>query len=312
MAISRQRFLFNAPSSGTHNLIVDLWQNVSAQERKLHRQFQTCHVRGGLLKDSNQDAVASFNVAPHTWVTKTALRRGKRMFDKMVKEALEGTSGVIKPKYLDYKVYLNSLHENGQYTVLYAKDAEGNNIPRNEWVYSQYTSEDVDWDNTGLTGTSNRDADNFFAHVVGEHSVDAAGTPNENWKSIGLIRSWFDSRAEPDASGQPLLPAGASTDPLVNLFDESDTVDEIIEMLDTYNDRPPYDEDNHFGVSASGNDFQRHLQRVAFAATQAGAGQISAINGFSAICGLVEIQLTTNGSGLVELLLDVETQGEKI
>jgi len=56
-----------------------------------------------------------------------------------------------------------------------------------------------------------------------------------------------------------------------------------------------------------------HLQRVAMAATQAGAGQIASLNGFSAICGLVQVHITQGvGSGEVELILDVSTKGGKI
>ena len=53
------------------------------------------------------------------------------------------------------------------------------------------------------------------------------------------------------------------------------------------------------------------LQRVAMAATQSGAGQISAVNGFSALNGLIQVHITQgSGSGEVELLLDVDMKGE--
>lgn len=306
MAISRQRYRFNAPSAGTHVLYADLWYSTSAQERKLHRQFQACNVRGGLLKDSNQNAVAEFNVAPHTWVTKTALRRGKRLFDKMNKMATSEPEVVgVMPKWHDYKVYLNEEMISG--TILYPQDAEGNNIPKNEWVYAQYHSEDVNWADPALLTNANRQADTFTAHIVGEHAGSAS-----NWTSISLIESWFRSRPEPKGD-EPLVNTNVTTDPLVNLFDEADANDEILVSLRDNNDRAPYDEDSHFGyVGGGGNAPERHLQRVAFAATQAGAGQISAVNGFTALCGLVEIVITVDGPGVVELLLDVDTKGEKI
>jgi hypothetical protein len=305
MAISRQRYRFNAPSAGTHVLYTDLWYNTSAQERKLHRQFQICNVRGGLLKDSNQNAVAEFNVAPHTWVTKTALRRGKRLFDKMNDQVLKETETAIKPKYHDYKVYLNENMISA--TILYPQDAEGSNIPRNEWVYSEYHSEDVEWNDPNLLTQANRQADSFVAHIVGNHAGSSA-----DWTSISLIESWFRSRPEPHTD-LPVVPSNVLTDPLVNLFDEADTDDEILTGLRNDNDRAPYDESAHFGyVDGVANAPERGLQRVAVAATQAGAGQISAINGFSAICGLVEIVLTVDSPGVVEVMLDVETKGEKI
>lgn len=303
MAVSRQRYTYNAPSAGTHYLYLDLWYNTSSQERKLHPQFRTCNVMGGALKDSNQLATIAVNVAPHHWVTKTALRRGKRMFDDMVEKAISDSKTNVKPKWHDYKVYLNDSMRSG--TMLYPKDAEGSNITKGEWNYSEYHSEDVNW--AALPTTTNRQADSFTAHIVGEHVGSAT-----NWTSIALIESWFKSRGQLH-NDTPVVPAGMSSDPLVNLMDASDNQDEVLDMLDTYNDRPPYDEDNQFGyVGGAGNAPGRGLQRVAFAATQAGAGSVAPLNGFSAICGLVEIKLDVQEPGLVEILLDVDTNGVKI
>ena len=299
--ISRQRYLFSGP--GTY--YVDLWNSTSIQERKLHPQMQVCHVAGGLIKDSNNDSVVRINVAPDTWVTRTALRRGKRLFDKHIKGALEATSTSVKPKYHDFKVFLNSSHGTG---VTRPCDATGTEIPRGEWIYSNFHSEDVDWNVIATAGAgqpSNREADSFNVMICGDHIGSA-----QNWTRIGLIKSWFDSRAEPD-SNDPDLPASLPSDPLVNLFDEADAADEIILSLTTDNDRPPYATYNHFGKTGNGGG--TGLQRVAFAATQSGAGQISAMNGFSAIAGLLEVHITQGqGSGEVEMILDVMTKGDKI
>lgn len=300
--ISRQRYLFDAP--GTY--YIDLFKSLSAQERKLFRQHQVAHVMGGLIKDSNNESVVRINVAPDTWVTRTALRRGKRLYDKMLKEAMEGVSTSIKPRYHDYKVFLNNVMGSG---TEMPRDADGHIIPLGEWVYSDYHSEDVDWNviaTAGALQTSNREADSFTAMIVGDHVGN-----NTDWSRVGLIRSWFDSRAEPDTN-DPDVPANITSDPLTNLFDEADAADEIMESLRNDNDQPPYDSNLHFGIQqASGA--QNNLQRVAFAATQSGAGQISALNGFSAICGLVEVHITQGDIvGQVELLLDVSMKGDKI
>jgi len=274
----------------------------------MFRQGQVAHVHGGLIKDSNNESVVRINVAPDTWVTRTAWRRGNRLWNQMIQGALEAAKGITKSKYTDYKVYLNNASASA-YSEL-PVDASGATIPSGEWNYSEYHSEDVDWANPNLTTTSNRQADFFNVHIVGEH----AGTP-QDWTRIGLIRSWIDSRAQPDDFPQANLPATIATDPLVNLFDEADASDEIIDMLRTDNDEPPYDEDLHFGIDPAvvATSSGGHLQRVAMAATQAGAGQIASLNGFSAICGLVQVHITQGvGSGEVELILDVSTKGGKI
>lgn len=300
--VSRQRYLFDGP--GTY--YIDLFKSLSAQERKLFRQFQVANVHGGLIKDSNNESVVRMNVAPDTWVTRTALRRGKRLYEKMINEGLEAVSGSIKPKYHDYKVYLNNVMGSGTQMPV---DADNHIIPSGEWVYSNYHSEDVDWNVIATAGPgqpSNRQADSFTAMIVGQH----VGTP-QDWTRVGLIRSWFDSRAEKDTN-DPDVPATITSDPLTNMFDEADAADEIMESLRNDNDSPPYQNNSHFGIGQT-NAAQNNLQRVAFAATQAGAGQISALNGFSAICGLVEVHITQGvGSGQVELLLDVSMKGGKI
>jgi hypothetical protein len=304
MRISRQRYLFDGP--GTY--YIDLFKSLSAQERKMFRQFQVANVHGGLIKDSNNESVVRMNVAPDTWVTRTALRRGKRLFDKMVKEATEASDlKSMKPKYHDYKVFLNSLMGSGTEMPV---DADGHTIPAGEWSYSYYHSEDVDWNVIATAGAgqpSNRQADSYSAMIVGGTHVGSA----TDWTRVSLIKSWFDSRSQPETDDPP-VPATVLTDPLVNLFDEADAADEIIEGLRSENDDPPYDVNNHFGID-QGNAAQNNLQRVAFAATQAGAGQISALNGFSALCGLVEVHITQGvGTGQVELLLDVSMKGDKI
>ena len=92
MAISRQRYLFESLAPGDHVFYIDLAKSLSAQERKLFRQMREYTVRGGLLKDSNQDAVLRCNVAPDTWPTRAAIRRGFRQWNEMIKHCLLYTS----------------------------------------------------------------------------------------------------------------------------------------------------------------------------------------------------------------------------
>lgn len=301
--ISRQRYLFDAP--GTY--YIDLFRSLSMQERKMFKQGQVANVLGGLIKDSNNESTVRINVAPDTWVTRTAWRRGKKLYDKMIKQALEGSPGMIMPKYHDFKVYLN-----GASAASYAEnpvDASGVDLPTGEWVYSKFHSEDVDWSQYTTWVSANRQADTFSANLVGEHD----GTP-ANWNRIGLIRSWLDSR--PPVDDHPrTISATVSADPLVNLFDEADAADEIIESLRSDNQEAPYDEDSMFGLNPAsvGISSGANLQRVAMAATQSGAGAVAALNGFSAICGLVQVHISQGvGTGEVELILDVSTKGEKI
>ena len=271
----------------------------------MHRQMKICNVRGGLIKDSNNDSVVRINVAPSTWPVKAAIKNGFRSWRKMIDHGMENVGKPGLPKYLDYKVFLNQQHTANP-TINLPLDAAGNEVPAGEWTYSTYHTEDVDWSNY-LAWATNRDTDSFQPMIVGPH-LPGTGA-GDIWSRVGLLQSWFDTRPNQDTTGTPVLPDNAITDPLANLFDEADAADEIIDMMQDDNDRPPYNEILAFG-NGEAYAAQNNLQRVAFAATQTGAGQISAMNGFSAICGLIQVQITQGtGTGDVELLLDVDTEG---
>ena len=315
MAISRMRFLFDAP--GTY--YIDLAQSLSIHERKLHPQFREYKVMGGLIKDSNNESVVRMNVAPYTWYTKNALRRGKRIFDRMINQRLgEATTKINKGKYHDFKVLLNN-NQNFSATVNKTPvDANGHVYNLGEWQYSLYVSEDVDWTElvsnvAGSTSTpGNRNADEFYGMIVGDAHSAGTGTGQDQWGRISLVKSWLETRPQP--TNDPVTDGAAvNTDPLSNLFDETDADDEVILNLTTRQDEPPYAKANCPGIEGGGG-VQQNLQRVAMAATQSGAGQISTLNGFTALCGLVQVHVTQDpgNPGLVELLLDVETKGVKI
>lgn len=313
MAVSRQRFLFDAP--GVY--YIDLNQTTSIQERKLNRGMLVRHVRGGLIKDSNNESVVRINVAPATWPVKTAIRRGFKLWNKMFQQRLEeGGIGAAKGKYHDFKVALNHHHYlSGLGNNKIPVDAAGTELTKGEWTYSRIVSEDIDWSSAALTTNRNRNAEQYYLHVVGPH-VDGTGTvggttvdpTHGEWLSVGLVRSWIDSRALPDTD-EPDFPTAALSDPLANMFDESDADDEILQRLKDDNESTPYDEATLFGIG-HGTGNLADLQRVAMAATQSGAGQISALNGFSAINGLIQVHITQTTPGEVELILDVDMKGE--
>lgn len=326
MAISRMRFLFdlsgvtpdgNGVRSATY--YIDTAQCLSIHERKLHPQFREYQIMGGLIKDSNNDSVVRMNVAPHTWYTKNALRRGKRIFDQMINQRLgQATDKINKSKYHDFKVLLNNNQSLDASTNALPCDASGNPYNVGEWQYSLFVSEDVDWsaivnDLANSTSTpGNRNADEFYGMIVGGTHIAGTGTGQDSWSRISLVKSWLETRPQPTAD--PVVDGTAvTTDPLANLFDETDADDEVIANLTTRQDEPPYDVDTCPGIEGGGGTSQ-NLQRVAMAATQSGAGQISGMNGFSALCGLIQVHITQSAQdgGQVELLLDVNTKGGKI
>ena len=230
----------------------------------------------------------------------------------------EATTKLNKSKYHDFKVLLNNNQSITAANNALPVDASGNTFNTGEWQYSLYVSEDVDWsslvnDLANSTSTpGNRNADEFYGMIVGDTHVAGTGTGQDDWSRISLVKSWLETRPEPTAD--PVTDGAAvNSDPLSNLFDETDADDEVITNLTTRQDEPPYDVDTCPGIEGGGGA-QQNLQRVSMAATQTGAGQISMLNGFSALCGLIQVHITQTAAsgGQVELLLDVETKGVKI
>jgi len=331
MAISRQRYLFDGP--GTY--YIDLAASCSLQERKLHRQFKRYHVMGGLIKDRNNESTIEVNTAPDTWVTTTAVKRGKRIFDKMVKKNTT-EAGIVKARWHDFRVLLDENMDNDLFpqgsnehsNVKLPLDAAGMDLysatQLPEMEYSVYHTEDIAWSSESLDAGDNRDADSFRPMITGIHK-DGTGEEGDLYSRVSLIQSWFESRNPPEQD-EPLTDVVNLDDPLLNLFDVGDVLDEVIEDLSQQGDFPPYDRYGHFGdLRDAQSQFTLpwdstplvrqdvNLQRQAMSATQAGAGAISQLNGFSAICGLLQVVVEQDsGSGLVEMVLDVDTVGEDI
>lgn len=296
---TRLRFEFD--SNG--RTYIDLGREMSKVQRKLVRQGQNFVIHGGLIQDSNNEYTVRFNTAPQSWVVGTALRRARKMWELQYKQLLsEGGLGKMKPKYWDWKVYLNQGHRTaGGASLLEASDEAGTAYPAGEWAYSRYASEDVDWSAGGVPQpTQNRDADEFTAHIVGDH---IGASPN--WTSVGIIESWRDSRPKVDNDtpdvDTPTRDA-IMADPLVNLFDEADADDERLDHLASHGDAPPYDTSIVPGTGPTG------LERMAMAATSA-ANPIVPFNGFIAPHGLIEVHCSRASAGNVTVLMDVEAVG---
>jgi len=261
------------------------------------RQKQIAVVHGGVYKDED-GSVIKINSAPDNWVTKRAINRGFRAWKKMVAKTLKDSDGLQSGKYSDFKICLDKVQSRTMQNVLQALDHNGRAIDGDvvggaggEWNYSNLISEDPN-----MSGN----VQNFTLHIVGEGT-----TSNGIDTEVGLIDSWFNTRPHPDTSGEPTLPLAANADPLGNLFDSGDVHDDRVQSIDSENDTPPYSELSHFGSSEQGGG----LQRQSIAQSGGGAGAVVPVHGFTAICGLLQIEVTANSSW--ELILDVETKGVK-
>lgn len=258
------RLSFEATGSGTK--YIDIARALSIINRKFARQGVYYYVNSVELYN-NSDGVVDLHTLPDTWVTKNAWNRGFGIFQDM--NALVDTP---RPKYHDFKVRMSTLHAaDGSNTLdpdLYGVNSVNSSLAPDDWVYSEITTMHSDG------GAS----DEFTLTMLGTHS---GGQGNRN--SVGLIKSYQDSRAQPDASGAPVITVNARTDPLTNLFDasEDNAIENIIANIDENNDETPYDANLYIGYS------DNHMQHVARLATTPTIGRIAKASGFCVPMGLI-------------------------
>jgi hypothetical protein len=156
---------------------------------------------------------------------------------------------------------------------MYALNAQHSTINSDDWVYSTFTSADDDQDGNAGPGPY---ADEFTVHMIGGHS----GSSN-NWDSIGLIKSYGESRNTINQD-TPEDANIVTTDPMMNIFDMSseEQLNDIVDNLRDDNDNPPYDFNLYVGEA-------NHFQHVARIGTEQGVGRVGRASGFCAPFGLL-------------------------
>ena len=264
--VTRLSFEFDGGSTQ----FIDIAMALSAINRKFYRQGVYYYVNS-IEVYNDETGVVDLHTVPDNWVTKNAWNRGFQIFQKM--NRLVGPPlGAIKPKYHDFKVYLSDLHRSTGSTLpsLHTINAGSQQQLVDDWVYSQFVSADDD-------GDALQEADNFYAHIIGPHS----GNIN-NWTSIGLIKSYAETRGTVNAE----TPADANvdiTDPLLNLFDMSseEQINDIAFNLLEDNDAPPYNFNQYPGEATT------TMQHVARIGTEQGVGRVGRAAGFCAPFGLI-------------------------
>ena len=266
--------------SGGATQFIDIGKALSIINRKFYRAGVYYYVNSVEIYN-NETGVVDLHVLPDNWVTKNAWNRGFQLFQRMNSMVDSPISNVGRPKYHDFKVYMSELHQatGSKNPALHGINgvASTTGLTADDWEYSQFVSADDDQD-------AQNEADNFYVHMLGPH----VGT-SDNWQSVGLIKSYGDSRAKINSSPEIATGStdptvqGADTDPLVNVFDFSseEQMNDIMQNLDVDNDETPYDSDYYIGEGGS------HMQHVARVGTEVGVGRVGRASGFCAPFGLI-------------------------
>lgn len=257
---------------------IDIARALSIINRKFYRQGVYYYVNSVELHN-NENSVVDLLVAPDNWITKNAWNRGFRMFQQMNAQV-----DTVRPKYHDFKIKLVASQDdaNTMDPDLYTTGMADYSYSPDEWQFSKFTTMVSDG------GAS----DEFTAHLIGGHDESHAGPPAK-YNSIGLIKSYGDSRPEPDGSGQPVLPPSHSDDPLNILFDASGdyAIQSISTNLDELNDETPYDANSYIG------ELGGSLVQVARLATVATTNRVAKASGFCAPFGLICVRPSETSTG---------------
>jgi hypothetical protein len=291
------KFQWNAgDGNSTNTVYIDLAQALSQINRRAYRQGLYYYV-ASVTFSNGTEAYCQVNTLPDTWMTKRAWTRGYKKWSEMNRRAADGQ--MPYPKYHDFKVAM--INGAVGMNVQYGKLESSNNYTSDDWVISQFVTEDpyLHGGSASDTPVEAHNADQFTSHMLGGH-VGSSGA----WTSIGLIRSLGDVWALQPAEGEPSTDADMDTDPLANLFDSSDTHDDVRLNMDEDNDEPPYDHNVFPGASSIEETVVGAVMRVG-----TGGAALTRAPGFCAPLGLLEVNVSDFSAGttidVVEMIIEL-------
>lgn len=285
-----------ADASAVTTVYIDLAQALSQLNHRAYRQGLYYYV-ASVGFSNGTEAYCQINTLPDTWMTKLAWTRGYRKWMEMNRRANNHSN--VTPKYHDFKTQM--INGGTVIPVAYGDVSSTSYYSSDDWVTSKFVTDDpyLHGGSASDTPVEAFNADAFVSHMMGPH-VGSSGA----WTSIGLIRSLDDTWRRQDASGVPELDADADTDPIANLFDSSDTHDDVRENMNVDNDEPPYNHDLMVGSSSIEEATVAAIIRVSD-----GGGGWSTAPGFCAPLGLLQVNVGDFGTGgdidIVEMIIEM-------
>jgi hypothetical protein len=280
MVESVLNFEINA-HTGSSEYYIDIAQCMSAVNRKLYRQHGQWQVLAvNAFAQGPSSGGIPFEIAiggaPRTWTTRNALEKCQKAWLKQQRSARKNMKSV-KPKWEDFKVWLNSNHRATGNLLPTSGHPFGGTDPVNsgEWTQSLIVVADPQNDDTV-------DIDELALVILGA---------NNRPTYVGIIEEYGDSRSvilNPDPDNQPNMPYTIYSE----MEGNSQVDEEVLENMDGQGDQPPYDPEEYLGAAVNGNE----PQCFAYGATTATLGHKLNLNGFMAPNGLLEIQANMPGA----------------
>lgn len=255
---AQNRFVVSVPHGTAVN--VDIAQCLSTINRRMYRQGMNYYVES-ISVHSGAACVMGVASVPDTWVTHNAWKKGYETWRTMQNEYGDGMGATLKGKWADFKVLL----DDGGESFVTPVDGNSDAYLLGEWIYSNFVYDDA--------GTARSPA----IALIGSSTDDT---------HIGLIEAYGDARNFVSSnSGEPIGPSELTTGFYAQFHGVGDIDDELGTDLISDNDLPPYDLDDYPGGDANGD----HPILQATLATTA-EYPISSVGGFTAPCGLLQLQ----------------------
>lgn len=285
----------SAVANQEKSYFLDIAKNLSGLNRRLYRQGKHYFIKKiTVTSRDSQNGLISFATAPHSWMVSNSWKTGFRMWNKMRLEhgGAPGSglpASVTPATWSDFKVYLSDDHKTAG--SIQALDNGNNGVGVNEWRYSLFTAPD-----TAGTGS----ADQYDVKLLGNHDGG-----HGSYTCVGLIDAYAESRrtVQIDDTGDEMI----GDSPWVQLFDDGETLDEVLAEMKIDGDEPPYDLDIYTGLTGNmPKPLVREMKALVPNADAANTTSSITLGGFAAPCGLVEIEVQSAlPSETIDVLIEV-------
>jgi hypothetical protein len=318
---TKLKYTVNVRGDGSwENIVINIPTGLTIQNRKLHRSCLNYQINGGYVYDVNNNAQVKFGTAPDTWPVRSAIRRSRDAWLKMHNE-LFSQNPKLKPKWHDFKMMLTASQVSSGSTETYnvPEDIFDHNLPWNAAgiTWSLYTTEDgagtpVINSNGETIGIPDTDKDEFTTHLLGAHIGTDMGGPSQQYTSVGSLTSWTNSRPVVDVYDYTNNALDRlQDDPIAMLFNDGDADNEIIDNFYQQDPDTTIQEGDAFPSYNPNTPVDTIMEQAACRTSS--ASPVAYFTGFPALLGQVFLRIkTSGGSGLVDIIFDVEEKGLKI
>ena len=220
-----------------YNLVVgyiDIAQCLSLVNRKGYSQNKTYYVEGYQIIPAAAWAPASvascdIDVVGNTWTTENSHRKAFALWKKMNRQ-----TDIAQGTWADFKVFMDRAH------YLASNNPYATNLIPIDGAQAAFATTGAEWDYslfvspTAAAGVSTINA----VHMLGD---DEAGN-NASISTDGshaIIQGYGDTRTTVQLF-DPEVPGDASTNWMTQLFDDGDTMGDLVNVQENDNDQPPY------------------------------------------------------------------------